>query len=287
MNALTAPRAPHVVRHDRPTGLAPRVRLAWSQFIAALASAQRPAPMVRAVLQTYVRYHGIDLEDFYVPLGFFRSFRELHGRAIRPGARRISADSLAVFPSDGFVLATGEVHAGRVMQVKGMEYDLASLLGPGGGEKAARFDGGRFINLYLPVHSYHRWCSPIDGRLVTQTHICGDRLSLGLRSLAWRRDVYVTNERLVQDMEGADFALTLVAVGGIAASHITSRHALDTAAAVPCRKGDELGAFWLGSTIVILLPRAAQPVTLQPHQRVLLGESLVPPHKTTESGQKR
>ena len=287
MNTLTAPRAPHVVRHDRPAGLAPLARLVWSQLIAALASAQRPAPMVRAVLQTYVRYHGIDLQDFHVPPGFFRSFRELHGRALRPGARRISADSRAVFPSDGFVLATGEVNAGRVMQVKGMEYDLASLLGNEGGEKAIRFDGGRFINLYLPVHSYHRWCSPIDGKLLGQTHICGDRLSLGLRSLARRRDVYVTNERLVQEMEGADFALTLVAVGGIAASHITSRHALDSAASVPCRKGDELGAFWLGSTIVILLPRAAQPVALQPHQRILLGEPLVPQLKTVEGGQKR
>jgi hypothetical protein len=76
-------------------------------------------------------------------------------------------------------------------------------------------------------------------------------------------------------MAGADFALTLIAVGGIAASHITSQHELDAAASVPCRKGDKLGTFWLGSTIVILLPRAAQPVALQLHQRVLLGEPLV------------
>lgn len=252
------------------------LRLAQSRAIAGLARVQRPRFLVRAFIRAYARWHGIDLQEFVPPadLAFYASYRDFHARAHKPGARPIDVNSRAVFPADGFILEIGTIREGRVGQVKGIDYDLATLLGAGGETQASRLEGGRFVNVYLPVPSCHRWCAPVDGVLRRETYIRGDCLSLGLRALARRRNVFVTNERMVQELESPDLSVLLVAVGGIAATNITSTRPHD----VPqphYRKGDELGAFWLGSTVVILLPPGISTVPIQRGQQVRLGEPLI------------
>ncbi len=259
-----------------PSSLARLARLSLSRVIAELARVERPRVLVQAFIRAYARWHGIDLQEFVPPSPspFYASFRDFHARAHKPGARPIDVASRAVFPADGFVLAAGVIRAGRVGQVKGIDYDLATLLGPGGETQASRLEGGRFVNVYLPVPDCHRLCAPIDCVLRRETYLRGDCLSLGLRSLARRRDVFVTNERLVQELASPDLDVVLVAVGGIAATNITSTRPRDVAQP-HYRKGDELGAFWLGSTIVVLLPPGIAVVPLVRGQHVRLGEPLI------------
>ncbi len=132
-----------------------------------------------------------------------------------------------------------------------------------------------YVNLYLPVRSCHRWCAPFDGILRGETYVAGDERSLGLRSLARSPPVFPLNERLVQELENAAVELTLVAVGGIAATNIASARPACARGPVRYLRGQELGAFHLGSSIVILLPARLAPRPLRPGQGVRMGEPLL------------
>jgi phosphatidylserine decarboxylase len=252
-------------------------RLWLSRLIDFAARRERPRWIVRRVIAGWIERFGIDLDDFEVPADGFRTYRDFHARALRSGARRVDRESAAVFPADGFVLAAGPIRAGRVGQVKGIDYSLEELVNEGPPPFALdAYEGGTFVNLYLPVESCHRWYSPLDGRIRREKRLGGDLFALDLRSLASNAGIYAKNERLAQEVEGdGGVRLLLVAVGGIAATNVFSNSG-GAAERVPCVRGQELGGFYLGSSIVILLPRGTEPVPLAPRQPVRMGQPLVP-----------
>lgn len=195
----------------------------------------------------------------------FRSLKDCFTRELRPGMRPFDVrDDIVCSPSDGIVGACGVVSQGQVYQAKGSPYATADLFGPT--QDASVFEGGRFITLRLTSAMYHRFHAPADGTVEHVTYISGDTWNVNPIALARVERLFCRNERAVLRMRLTDGQpLALVPVAAILVASIRL-HFLDVllhlgrrgANEMPCsaahRKGDEMGWFEHGSTIIVFAP---------------------------------
>ncbi|MFN7195285.1 MAG: archaetidylserine decarboxylase [bacterium] len=206
----------------------------------------------------------------------FRSLRDCFIRELAPGRRPVDRrpDTL-VSPSDGIVVAAGTVASGQMLQVKGSTYPLAELLRDAQG--AAALEGGSYATLRLTAGMYHRFHAPQDGRLAEVAHVPGDAWNVNPPALARIPRLYCRNERAILrfELSAGGPAVTLVAVAAILVAGIrihgvslpggrAPRAPWRIACDLTRAKGEELGWFEHGSTIVVLAPRG---VSLDPGVR--------------------
>jgi phosphatidylserine decarboxylase len=206
----------------------------------------------------------------------FRSLRDCFIRELAPGRRPVDRrpDTL-VSPSDGIVVAAGTVASGQMLQVKGSTYALAELLRDA--EGAAALEGGSYATLRLTAGMYHRFHAPQDGRLAEVAHVPGDAWNVNPPALARIPRLYCRNERAILrfELSAGSPSVTLVAVAAILVAGIrihgvslpggrAPRAPWRIACDLPRAKGEELGWFEHGSTIVVLAPRG---VSLDPGVR--------------------
>jgi phosphatidylserine decarboxylase len=245
-----------------------------------------PSPLLtRVSIALWRCFTDLDLSDARQ-----RRFRSLHAvftRELQPGARPIDPDPTAlVSPCDAIVGACGEVQGLQVLQTKGFPYTLDRLFGSA--EAAAPWRNGRYVTLRLTSSMYHRFHAPIDARMEHVTHIRGDAWNVNPSALKRVPGLYCLNERAVIRLRLADgSALALVPVGAILVAsirlhalqlhlHQRYRGADEVACDVPLHKGQELGWFEHGSTIVLFAPPG---FVLRPHVepglRIRMGEALM------------
>jgi phosphatidylserine decarboxylase len=195
----------------------------------------------------------------------FKSLHDCFTRELRPGLRPPDPDpSILVSPCDAIIGAHGVIEDGKLFQVKGAPYSLMDLLGDSARVDAHR--NGRFITLRLTSSMYHRFHAPHDCRIEQVTFISGDTWNVNPIALKRIEKLFCKNERAVirTRLEGGEL-LTLVPVAAILVASIRL-HFLDLLlnaetrgpTVFPCetsvRKGDELGWFEHGSTIIVLAP---------------------------------
>lgn len=201
----------------------------------------------------------------------FKSLHDCFIRELKPGARPIDPDaSLLVSPCDAIVGAFGAIEGTRLFQVKGFPYRLEDLLGS---EAAAdRYRDGVFVTLRLTASMYHRFHAPHDGRVEEVTYISGDTWNVNPIALKRIENLFCRNERAAIRMrlDAADEVVTLVAVAAILVASLRLRFLdigldlrQDGPRTLPCdaalRKGEEMGWFQHGSTIVVLAPKGFAP----------------------------
>jgi phosphatidylserine decarboxylase len=194
----------------------------------------------------------------------FRSLRECFIRELAPGARPVSPDPhVVVSPCDAVVGACGRLDDEVLIQAKGLTYTLKDLLGGAG--CAARHRNGRFVTLRLRATMYHRFHAPAACRVREVTHIAGDTWNVNPIALARVERLFCRNERAVipLELENVDGQLTLVPVAAIGVASLRL-HCLAATLGLrysgPARltcdahyeKGQELGWFEQGSTIIVL-----------------------------------
>jgi phosphatidylserine decarboxylase len=205
-----------------------------------------------------------------------RDFDSLHDcfiRRLKPGLRPIDPDpDVVVSPCDAIVGAHGSIAGTRLIQAKGLEYTLADLLGDG--DVSSRYARGQFVTLRLQSNMYHRFHAPCDGRVHGVTYIAGDTWNVNPIALARVERLFCRNERAVVEIEprwrGTAIAMVPVAailVGGIRFEFLPAPLTLEHRGQrhFPCDvrlpKGEEMGRFEAGSTIVLL---ASGPFQLAP-----------------------
>jgi phosphatidylserine decarboxylase len=195
----------------------------------------------------------------------FKSLHDCFTRELRPGLRPVDPDpSIVVSPSDAIVGAFGTIRDGELYQIKGAPYSLLDLVGDPALVEAHR--DGRFVTLRLTSSMYHRFHSPQDCHIEQVTFIHGDTWNVNPIALKRIERLFCKNERAVirTRLAGGD-ALTLVPVAAILVAslrlHFLNRvlNAQTQGPVVfPCdvdvKKGDELGWFEHGSTIILLAP---------------------------------
>ena len=196
----------------------------------------------------------------------FRSLKDCFTRELKPGSRVFDArPEVFASPSDAIVGATGVVQQGQVYQAKGFPYSTAELFGPT--HDTSAFEGGRFVTLRLTSAMYHRFHAPADGMVEHVTYLSGDTWNVNPVTLQRVERLFCRNERAVVRMKlssGHDVALVPVAAILVASIRL---HFLDVllhlgrkgANEMPCSalhvKGQEMGWFEHGSTIIVFVPR--------------------------------
>lgn len=238
---------------------------ALSRLTGRLADLPLPPPMRAPLLGAFARAAGIDVHEADQPLHAYPTFDAFFVRRLRPGARAWPRDRADIgSPADGIIGQFGTIDDGRLLQAKGRAYTAAALLDDAG---AARFDGGDFLTIYLSPRHYHRVHMPVDGTVRRVRHIPGALLPVNRPAVESVDELFARNERVVIWTECKDAGLlAVVAVGAVNVGRITlafddrlvSNRRSDEARTVSyapgpvLRRGDELLAFHLGSTIIVL-----------------------------------
>jgi len=262
-----------------------------SRLVGGLTAWRAPGFLLRPAIARYARAFGADPREAAAPFDSHSSFRSFFTRALRPDARPLPPDPLAlVSPCDGAVVLGSTVDEGTILQAKGVPYSLAELLGdgsPGATPAAPRFVGGSALIVYLAPGDYHRFHWPWDGRVSEARHLPGDLWPVNPRAVAGVPRLFARNERVVllgERTSGPAFAF--VPVGALNVGSIRV-HALPdlvtnrafrraspgrTGLSLPAVRGQELGWFEMGSSIVLLLgPGAGRFADLAPGAPLRVG----------------
>lgn len=265
-----------------------------SRAFGRVADLRIPVPMRNAVLGSFARAVGIDLDEADRPLAEYRSLNEFFVRQLKPGLRAWPDDaSVAGSPVDGMVGQLGAVERGRAVQAKGRHYAIAALLG--NEEEAARFDGGAFLTLYLSPKDYHRVHAPTAGTIPRARHVPGALLPVNAAAIAHIDDLFPRNERVICYLDGPAGRIGIVAIGAYNVGRISTAFDPEWAEVGPVgntgtraiedrnyrpplavQQGAELLAFHLGSTVVMLLEpgRVTLAPGLESGGQIRLGEPI-------------
>jgi phosphatidylserine decarboxylase len=241
-----------------------------------------------ALMRGFMRLYDIDmseaLESDPVRYG---SFNEFFTRALKSGARPIAADPASIAcPVDGTVSECGRIEGEQLMQAKGRTYALNELLAAAPWSSA--FAGGEFATIYLAPYNYHRIHMPLAGKLLQTIYVPGRLFSVNTVTAARVPRLFARNERVICLFEGAAGRFAVILVGALNVGSMSTVWAGDITPAkrrivtrlpdaqVSLGKGEELGRFNMGSTVILLLEpnRAAWRDDLQAGLKVRLGEEL-------------
>jgi phosphatidylserine decarboxylase len=237
---------------------------ALSRFAGSIAASQTPWLRDR-LIRRFVAAYGVDLSEAARGIGQFASFNDFFTRELKPGARPLAdAGQFILSPADGAVSQLGPITGGRIIQAKGRDYSVAEVLGCSAAE-AARFEGGGFITIYLSPKDYHRVHMPAAGTLSATSYIPGDLYSVNTATAAGVDRLFARNERLSCRFDGSDGHFASVMVGAMIVAGIDTvwPNAFRTHVAAPVHEdfsgkahsfvaGDEMGRFYLGSTVVLI-----------------------------------
>jgi phosphatidylserine decarboxylase len=220
----------------------------------------------RPLIRWFAAHYDIDLGEAERPdLDSYACFTDFFPRALRAGARHpAGGERTLVSPVDGRLMEFGRLAAGQLVQAKGLDYALAELVGEGP-VPAEVFLHGAYATIYLAPHDYHRVHMPLAGRLVATRYIPGRRYSVNAATAGGIRNLFCRNERVVCWFEtdgGGRMALVLVGALNVSSIAVAGHGDIPSGpprywpAAAPRRyeKGEEIGRFNLGSTVILLFP---------------------------------
>lgn len=261
-------------------------KLALTRLAGRLASA-RLGSITTGAIRRFVARYKVDMSEAADPdIANYPTFNEFFTRALKPGARPL-ADATLICPVDGAISQFGAIKGGQIFQAKGHDFSTTALVG-GDAKLAAQFQDGHFANLYLSPRDYHRIHMPCDGRLTRMIHVPGELFSVNPATARGIPGLFARNERVVCVFDGPQGPWVLVLVGAtIVGSMATVWHGVVNPPrpgavrewryddnGVVLKKGDEMGRFLLGSTVVMLFPQG--PLTFNerwlPSGPVRLGE---------------
>lgn len=241
-----------------------------------------------AAIRRFVARYGVDMAEAANPdITSYPTFNEFFTRALKPGARPL-ADAELICPVDGAISQFGRIERDQVFQAKGHAYSTTALVG-GDATLAAPYEDGSFATLYLSPKDYHRIHMPCDGTLRRMIHVPGALFSVNPVTARGVPGLFARNERVVCVFDGPRGPFVLVLVGAtIVGSMSTVWHGVVNPPRpgtlrewryddkpVQLKKGDEMGRFLLGSTVVLLFPGALDfNAAWAPARSIRLGEPM-------------
>ncbi len=261
---------------------------ALTNFAGRVAGA-RGGAMTTRLIRWFVGRYEVNMDEALDPnIANYASFNEFFTRALRPDARPLAAADY-ICPVDGRISQFGPIDADQIFQAKSHKFSTTALVG-GDRALAARFEHGSFANLYLSPKDYHRIHMPCDGRLTRMIYIPGELFSVNPTTARGIPGLFARNERVVCvfDTEQGPFVMVLVGAT-IVGSMATVWHGVVNPPRAPTlcewhygerdirlKKGEEMGRFLLGSTVVMLFPKDTLRFNpaWQPAGPVRLGEAM-------------
>ncbi|RAP59183.1 archaetidylserine decarboxylase [Oleiagrimonas sp. MCCC 1A03011] len=229
------------------------------------------APWKNFLIGQIVRRYNVDMRQAAQPdPRAYAHFNEFFTRELKPDARPLDADPRSIVsPADGRISQAGRIEEGRIFQAKGQSYTAAELLADEAA--AAPYRNGHFATVYLSPRDYHRVHMPMDGELVSTRHVPGRIFSVAPFAVEAIPRLFARNERLICHFRGEHGPFAVILVGAILvssvstvwdgltippyASRITDRDA--SGRGIRLARGQEMGRFNMGSTVIVLLPEGS------------------------------
>jgi len=214
-------------------------------------------------MRAFARRYRVDLEEAELGLDGYRTLGEFFTRRLKPGLRPVEAgEKVVVSPVDGAVSQAGTLERDLCLQAKGIRFPVGKLLGDEGSAHA--FQDGAFATLYLSPRDYHRIHAPLGGQVLGYSYVPGEFWPVNAASVRRKEALFCVNERLITWMDTPAGLLAVVAVGATCVARIHAAYdRLVTHTGqppevhryprpIPVQKGDELGMFEMGSTVILL-----------------------------------
>ncbi|WP_445400788.1 archaetidylserine decarboxylase [Zobellella sp. An-6] len=259
-----------------------------SRLVGRLA-AMEAGRLTQWLIRRFIQRYRVDMSEAQYPdPGHYRSFNDFFTRPLQDGVRPlVQGEELLAMPVDGAISQLAPIQQGRIIQAKGHDFSARALLG---GDKALAepFMGGDFATIYLAPRDYHRIHMPLDGVLRTMIYVPGELFSVNPLTAERVPELFARNERVVCIFDTAAGPMALVLVGATIVASIETvwagtitppvgrrvqRWDYDPATAPRLAKGEEMGRFKLGSTVVCLFApgRVALSDSLRPGTPTRMG----------------
>tara|TARA_B110000879_G_scaffold212091_1_gene306912 strand:+ start:13985 stop:14836 length:852 start_codon:yes stop_codon:yes gene_type:complete len=261
---------------------------ALSRLIAKAAESQRPW-LKNALIERAIASFDINIDEAESSdLDDYKNFNSFFTRALKEGVRPIDGDAKAIVsPADGAVSQAGPINHQRIIQAKGSDYSASRLLG--NSQQAKSYENGSFATIYLSPRDYHRVHIPAAGKLLSTRYIPGDLFSVNDQTAQALPNLFARNERLVCEFESEIGNFVVVFVGAMLVAGIeTVWGGYETPGPGAIRetdysdrdlnytKGDEIGRFKFGSTVVMLFQedKISWQDSLMPQTDIQMGEKI-------------
>ncbi len=259
-----------------------------SQYFGKFASYEFPEKYQKFINDYYVKFMGVDMSEFD-EASSYKTLNKLFTRELKK-PRSFSDDSKDfISPCDSWISEVGDINDTDALQIKGMRYDTQNVLGENfTQEEKDIIKNGQFINFYLSPKDYHHFHIPCDLKVIKAVHIPGKFYPVNIKSLKIRVNLFVENERVVILCETAQkkrFYMVLVSALNVGVIKINFAPQIQTNADatksqvynfgnIKLKKGDELGCFEMGSTIVILAEKDMLELTIKQNDNVKFGQTI-------------
>lgn len=240
---------------------------ALSRLVGKFAAAEAGWLTTRAI-EWFIKAYNINMAEAKLKEARdFKTFNDFFTRELEEGARIINPDPQEIcYPVDGAISQQGDIIDGQLIQAKGFNYSLVGLLG-GDAQTAKPFENGQFSCIYLAPKDYHRIHMPIDATLREMIYVPGELFSVNPLTARNVPNLFSRNERVVAIFDTSHGEMAMVLVGATIVASIETTWAgtitppagkdifkwhypKDGPTAVHFKKGDEMGRFKLGSTVI-------------------------------------
>ncbi len=257
-----------------------------SRLAGILADMELPSPVLSSLIQVYCHFYDVKLDEMKRSTSQMKTFNEFFTRELKPGARPIDDNpESAISPVDGTVAEFGKIENGLLVQTKGILYSLIDFVGE---KDAKRFKNGYFVTIYLSPADYHRIHTPIAGKVNEFSYFSGNLWPVNNIGVTKVGGLFSLNERIVTLIQDPEGTVALIKVGAMVVGkikvdygNVTSNNKKPTQLHLPVvpskkyEKGDEIGRFQLGSTVILLFEENRfSPADLYSGKKIQLGQSI-------------
>lgn len=253
-----------------------------TNFFGALCACKTPW-FKNALIRRFMKVYPVNFTEALTQnLDDYENFNAFFMRKLKPSARPLAAEPALISPVDGFVSSMGIIKENLIFQAKNHDFTLQALLGKN--DWASRFINGAYATLYLSPSDYHRVHTPLDATLKAMQLIPGDLYSVNPETVEHCPNLFARNERLVTLFDTPHGPMAIILVGALnVGSMFTAWHGPVHSNVVQTwegqdislKRGDEVGGFMMGSTVIILFAKnTVQWDDVKPQSAVKLGQAL-------------
>lgn len=251
--------------------------------------AESTSPTLKNLLiDRFISMYKVDMQSALISNPHdYATFNEFFTRKLKPELRPIAANPSIASPVDGCVVQVGTINDTQLLQAKSFYFDLNTLLGNEEAQ-AKQFIDGSFATFYLAPRDYHRVHMPYTGRLLQTIYIPGKLFSVNNNSANYIPRLFTRNERIICFFETELGPMTVILVGAmivgsmqmvwqktaLRSDHIITQQFAEQS--LNFNKGEELGMFKLGSTVIVLFSKdkVVWSTNLKPNSHVNFGSEI-------------
>lgn len=242
-----------------------------------------PQPINSWLIGSFAKMYRINLEEAEKPIEGYLSVGDFFVRKLKPHCRPVDREAFAVHPADAEITQGERICDGKMIQAKGVSYSLEDFCGDS--VALQKWGEGHFLTYYLCPTDYHRVHSPVSGKIKRVKYFPGKLWPVNMWSVRRIKDLFCVNERVLVEIETGRGLVGLMMVGAtnvgkmslsfeerIQTNQPIQREAqyFDYEPEIDIQKGQEVGCFHMGSTVIMLYSKE-----ITSEMKIELGRSLV------------